>query len=362
MPSLPEILCQLIRFDTQNPGGNERALAEHIAERLSTHHPDELALVDVPGREGPRNGAYVYARWGTPRVVVNAHVDTVPRNLGWTSDPLTARIDNGRVIGLGAADTKGAIACLLACLEETRPRDLAFLFSGDEERNGTCVRAFLKTPAARGIVRAIACEPTGCRVGTRHRGILALEARFQGEGGHSSRADFMPAPIAELARLAVALADWGRERRDTGPPGFPGMCMNVAKLEGGVAFNVVPDAATLCFSLRPPPGTDTTSLGSELFNLAHRVVPSAQVRVALDNPPFATRNVQSFMPLLGQAVVSPMDLSFWTEAAVFASAGMDAVVFGPGDVSQAHAPGEWVSIGDLEDAKRIFARMFHGAV
>ena len=58
----------------------------------------------------------------------------------------------------------------------------------------------------------------------------------------------MPAPIAELARLAVAWSDWGRARRDRGPAGFHGMCVNVASLDGGIAFNVVPKRAKLCVS------------------------------------------------------------------------------------------------------------------
>ena len=167
-----------------------------------------------------------------------------------------ARLVEGRVIGLGACDTKGAIASLLCALDAAPPRHLAVALTGDEERTGTVIRALLdgEGAALAAVDRAIVCEPTSCRAGTRHRGILWIDARIAGRGGHSSSADESPAPLADAARLAVAFAEWGQRQRAVGPLGFRGMCLNVAKLDGGVAFNVIPDAATLTISVRPPPG------------------------------------------------------------------------------------------------------------
>jgi acetylornithine deacetylase len=277
-----------------------------------------------------------------------------------------ARLADGRVVGLGAADTKGAIAAILCALDEATPRDTAIVFSGDEEHTGTVMRAFVKSEHARGLERAVVCEPTRLRAGTRHRGILALDVARHGAGGHSSAADRMPAPIADLARVAVAVDDWARARRGVGPAGFEGMCVNVAKLAGGVAFNVVPDSAMLSVSLRPPPGADLVALQEELGELIARALPAeavahADTRTMLANPSFATRDLDAYRPLLGDAIVgAPVDMAFWTEAAVLSAAGIDAVVFGPGDIAQAHAPDEWVSIDDLEGARATFVRMFHG--
>ncbi|HEY0712091.1 MAG TPA: M20/M25/M40 family metallo-hydrolase, partial [Polyangia bacterium] len=73
------------------------------------------------------------------------------------------------------------------------------------------------------------------------------------------------------------------------------------------------------------------------------------------NPPFATRDLASFAPLLGaERVGAPLDLGFWTEAALFAEAGVDAVVFGPGDITEAHAADEFVEIAQLEAARDVF--------
>ena len=351
-------LERLIGIDTHNPGGDERALARLLAEALAAHTPDALELVEVP-RSGA-TGAYLFARWGTPRVLINAHLDTVPPNAGWQGNPFQARRTAEHVIGLGACDTKGAIAAVLAALEGGRPHDVALLFSGDEEHTGTCVRKFLSSPAAGGIERAIACEPTGCRVGTRHRGILELEAKLAGAGGHSSRADELPAPLADLARVAVAWADWGVRQREVGPFDFRGMCLNIAKLDGGIAFNVVPDGACLTASLRPPPGSDVAAVKAELFALARAVAPSVALAAPVENAPFHTRELAPFEQHLGELARAPIDLGFWTEAAMFAGAGIDAVVCGPGSIAHAHAPDERVPIADLEKACAIFGRLFAG--
>ena len=353
-------LARLIAVDTHNPGGDEHALCALLAEELRARG-GEVRVVDVP-RQGGR-GAYVIATWGRPRLLLNAHVDTVPPNLGWTADPYRARVDGGRVYGLGACDTKGAIAAILCALETAPARDLAVVFSGDEENSGTAMRALLdgERDALVEVRRAIVCEPTSCRAGTRHRGILAVEAQLTGRGGHSSRADELPAPLADAARLAVAFSDWGRRQREVGPMGFRGMCMNVARLDGGIAFNVVPDEARLTVSVRPPPGSDVDSVRAELFAVAADVAPRAELSAPIANPSFATRAPAAFAAVLG--VDAPIDLAFWTEAALLGDAGIDCVVYGPGDIAQAHAPDEFVPIADLERAREAFGVVLrdHGA-
>jgi acetylornithine deacetylase len=343
-----ELLTRLIAIDTHNPGGDERRLCALLADELRARG----GAVRVHEAE---HNAYVLATWGTPRLLLNAHVDTVPVNAGWTGDPFTARVADGRVIGLGACDTKAAIAAILCALDDAPPRDVAVAFTGDEERHGTMIRALLERErAALGAVeRAVVCEPTSCRAGTRHRGILWIEATIGGRGGHSSRADDEPAPLYDAARLASAFYEWGRKQRDIGPLGFRGQCMNIAKLDGGVAFNVIPEEATLTISVRPPPGSDVDAVRDELFALARDVVPRVQLEVPMANPSFHTLAPAQFPAVLGCA--SPVDLAFWTEAALLTAVGIDCVVYGPGDIAHAHAPDEFVPIADLHRARDAFA-------
>lgn len=351
------ILSELVAFRTDAAAGFERPLADHLAVRLGRLGADEVTVVDVDRAEG-KPSSYVYARFGAPRLLVNAHLDTVPPNADWSSDPFVPRIEGGRLYALGAADTKGAAAAILSALEEERPVDTGVLFSGDEEHTSVAMRGFLESPHARGIERAIVCEPTSLRVGTRHRGIGSFEVEVSGPGGHSSFADHLPSPIAMLSRLAVELDDWARARRGEGPPGFLGMCLNLARMDGGVAFNVIPAQGRLLVSLRPPPGADTGHIRRDLEALIARALPGGSVRFSRDNAPFQTRDLAAFAPLLGDLVATPLDLGYWTEAALLVEAGIDAVVIGPGDIAQAHGPDEWVSLEQLDAARSLFVRAF----
>jgi acetylornithine deacetylase len=138
------------------------------------------------------------------------------------------------------------------------------------------------------------------------------------------------------------------------------MCTNIAELRGGVGFNIVPPRATLVVSLRPPPGASLTTLEGELAAIARAASPSVVVRTVLANPSLQSTNVAALRSLLGAACDEPVDLGFWTEAALLERQGINAVVFGPGAIAQAHAADEWVTIADLERAKATLAAVFAG--
>ncbi len=354
-----ERTSELVSFPTHHPwsggaGGDELALCRHLARALQG--ADEVEVVET-GRKHGGPGGFVYARWGTPRILLNVHVDTVPPNTGWTRDPWTPHVADGRVTGLGACDTKGAIAAILCAIERRRPDGVAVLFSGDEERGTAAVTSFLASGRTRGLELAVVCEPTARRAGVRHRGVLAGAATIRGAGGHSSNADRMPAPIATIARLAVAMHELGRAEVDAGPPDMKGLCMNIAGIDGGVAFNVVPETATLTWSIRPAPGFDRAAFEARVAALAAAIDPAITLDIRTDHAPFACSSEPLARKLLGPHVQDFVALDFWTEAALHEAAGVPAVVVGPGDITRAHAPDEWVSIADLEWAVGMFGAL-----
>jgi len=350
-----ELLAKLVAFPTQQPGpdgasGNERALCDYLAPLIAARGADEVIVENATRTDG-RPGAYIFARWGTPTRVINAHVDTVPANAGWTRDPWTPCVEGGRLYGLGSADTKGAIAATLVALESTRPKNFGVLFSGDEEAGSAVMHEFLRSRHAAPIRQVIVCEPTARKAGISHRGVLSQTARFEGIGGHSSKADFMPRPIATLARLAVALDDLGRAYLDSGPADMRGLCMNVAALHGGVAFNVVPQRAELEWSIRPYPGFDRARWDREIAERMRAADPKIELAVTIDHTPFRCEALVDLVKPFVRAI-GPLD--FWTEAALYEAHGIDAIVIGPGDIGHAHAADEWVALEDLDWAVDLF--------
>ena len=345
MTECERLLADLIAIPTQQgKGGDERRLCEHLAPLLRARGADEVIVADATRTDGSP-GAYIFAAWGAPKRIINAHVDTVPANAGWSRDPWQPHVDGGKLYGLGSCDTKAAIAATLVALDAKRPVDRGVLFSGDEEAGSAVMHAFLQSPHARGIEQAIVCEPTARTAGIAHRGVLAQVAKVHGKGGHSSKADFMPKPIVELARAAVELDALGRSLLETGPAGMKGTCLNIAALRGGVAFNVVPETAELEWSLRPYPGFDRASWDARVQAIA----PGATTTI--DHAPFACDKlagaVRTFVSSVGA-------LDFWTEAALYQQHGIDAIVVGPGDIGQAHAADEFVPLVDLEWAVELY--------
>jgi acetylornithine deacetylase len=349
-----DILAELVAIPTQQAGpdgiaGDEQRICEHLAPMLRARGADEVIIGHAKRTDG-RPGAYIFARWGTPRRIINAHIDTVPANAGWSRDPWLPAIEDGRLYGLGSADTKGAIAATLVALEQ-RPTDVGVLFSGDEEAGSAVMTSFLASPHAQNIQQAIVCEPTARTAGTSHRGVLGQLASLEGQGGHSSKADFMPKPMVQLAKLAVALDDMGRARLHDGPPGMQGTCLNIAAFHGGVAFNVVPQRGRLEWSLRPYPGFDRAAWEREVAERARAIDPAISIEVTIEHAPFScdalADAVRPFVTKIGS-------LDFWTEAALYEAHGIDAIVVGPGDIGHAHAADEYVALEDLDWAVELY--------
>lgn len=337
-------------FDTRNGTGDEPACVNWLAETLGAFQPDKVVNQKVPRKHGKPDSAFVLAVWGEPELVLNVHIDTVPSGQGWLADPLILRREADRAIGLGACDIKGAAACILSALSRVKPRNVAILLSGDEEQGSEIMPEVIKAGHLKGIEAAIVCEPTGCQVGKRHRGMLALKAEFSGPGGHSSLADNIEAPLLKAARLADAIGQYGENHLDFGTPPYQGLCTNIGGANSDGAYNVIPTSASLQFSMRPPPGDDVSKREMDLYDIAAQQGADCQTLVAFD--PFATKDIEAFKFLF--ASHDFVDLPYWTEAAMVSEAGMNAVVFGPGHIEQAHQPEEWVSYAQLEKATALY--------
>jgi acetylornithine deacetylase len=342
----------LIAHRSVNPGGDEVGLATQLASTLKELGADSVDVGEVA--RPSTKGAYVYAQFGTPSLLLNAHLDTVPANSGWQRDPFVPDVADGRLYGLGSCDIKGAIAAILTALASGKARNLGVLFSGDEEAGSRCMPHFLANTDTAAIKTAIVCEPTARCAGIRHRGVLAYNARYVGKGGHSSKADTMEKPIVELAKLALGLDAIALERLTEGPEGMKGLCMNVAKLTGGVAYNVVPDLGELSFSLRPPPGFDAEEFNGVLENARKAAHSKIELSCITDHKPFACGAVDRIKELVGDYASEFVGLDFWTEAALLQEAGIDSVVIGPGDIQQAHTADEFVLLEDLAWATHMF--------
>jgi acetylornithine deacetylase len=293
----------------------------------------------------------------------NVHLDTVPSSPDWSADPHVLRVTDDRAIGLGACDTKGAAACLLAAAEMTHG-PAAFLFSSDEEANDArCIPAFLRSE--HGFTEAIIAEPTRAEAVLAHRGIVSARIAFHGQAGHASAANALElSAVHQAMRWGVKSLDHVAALAHLRFGGLTGLRFNIGRMEGGIKGNVIAPSAELRFGFRPLPSQDFEQLHATFKSFADPgaladyeetfrgpSLPSGDVAAAEERRLQARDLADALEIPVGNAV------DFWTEASLFSAAGLTAFVYGPGDIAQAHSADEWVALEQLATVSATHLRL-----
>jgi acetylornithine deacetylase len=177
----------------------------------------------------------VLARAGVPELVFCTHLDTVPPFL-------PSRVDRDHVHGRGSCDAKGQALAMLAAgeklLAEGEDR-IGFLFTVGEEVSSdgaTVANDSLADPWNPSWV--IIGEPTDGKFVGAHKGIYKANLVARGEAGHSSQEELPSAIHALVGCTARVLAErWGEH------PLLGHGTINIGRIQGGVAANVVADRA-----------------------------------------------------------------------------------------------------------------------
>ena len=351
----------LVGFDTRNP-----------PRRIGTGGMFDYLREQLPGfefelRDHGAGAVSLLARRGESARLFNVHMDTVPDSPGWSADPHRLRVEGARAIGLGACDTKGAAACLVAAAEVTEG-PAAFLFSSDEEANDArCIGAFLRED--RGFREAIVAEPTQVQAVLAHRGISSARIAFRGRAGHASAPDALEqSAVHQAMRWGSAALAIVQAQAHARFGGLTGLRFNIGRIEGGIKGNVVAPSCEARFNFRPLPSQD-----SDALHAAFRGAASAQALDAYEEtfrgPSLPAGDIaqaeerrlaaRDLADELGLPIGNAVD--FWTEASLFSAAGYTALVFGPGDIAQAHAADEWVALEQLDQAAAHYRRILGGA-
>lgn len=354
-------LAALVGFDTRNP-----------PRRIGTGGIFDYLRAQLPGFEFELSdhgaGAVSLLAWrGETTRLFNVHLDTVPSSPGWSEDPHMLRLDGERAIGLGACDIKGAAACLLAAAERS-DGPIAMLFSSDEEANDArCIAAFLATD--RGYREAIVAEPTQAQAVLAHRGISSARIAFRGRAGHASAADAMQlSAVHQAMRWGARALEFVDAQAHARFGGLTGLRFNIGRIEGGIKGNMIAPSAEARFNFRPLPSQDADALHAQLRAFAAPEalaayeesfrgpgLPAGDIAGA-EARRLAARDLADELGLpIGNAV------DFWTEAALFSAAGYTALVYGPGDIAQAHAADEWVALAQLDEVADSYLRIMGGA-
>jgi acetylornithine deacetylase len=370
-----ELLARLVAFDTTSHKSNV-PLVRFVEDYLAQHG---VGCQLVPTPDGAKASLFAtIGPPGVPGVALSGHTDVVPADgADWESDPfmLTARGD--RLYGRGSADMKGFLACVLAAVPDFARRRLGvpihLAFSYDEEIGCIGVRPLLaelgrRLPRPRLVIVG---EPTSMAVVDAHKGPVRWRVEVRGRAAHSSMATLGVNAITYAGRLLAELDEIERELAATTidrrfDPPFA--TLQVTRIEGGTATNIVPSFCRFDVEVRALPGLDVAGIERRLRSVADALRPEMTARapeagiaieVANHVPPFAavahSEAVALALQLTGRNETRAV--SYATEAGLFQDAGAPAVVCGPGSIAQAHTANEWIATAELDRCMAFLARL-----
>jgi acetylornithine deacetylase len=316
-------------------------------------------------------------RDGRPGLVLSGHMDVVPaEEKEWESDPFTLADRGDRWVGRGACDMKGFLALAanlaLAASRQRLAHPLALLFTYDEEVGTLGARRLVEScPEARALPASVVIgEPTGLRVARAHKGHLTMRITLHGRSAHSGYPHLGSNAIEPAGEVIAALARLRRELAAEGAPHaelfpeVPFVPLNVGRVQGGAAINVVPDRCIVELGLRALPGVDSRRLAERVERAARAAAAPfvPDVEVLADSPPLLVAAeaplVRRLCSLVGQRETATV--SFATDAGWLQRLGMDCVVFGPGSIDAAHRPNEHLPKADLAAARAVLERAVEG--
>ena len=331
--------------DTPSVSGAERPLADAV----------ENALRGLGRFQVDRDGDAVVARTSlgrSRRVLLAGHLDTVP-----IADNVPSYRDGDVLFGCGTTDMKSGVAVLLhlAATVGQPSYDLTLVCYDNEEveatRNGLG-RLVRNHPDWLTGDFAVLLEPTDGRVEAGCQGTMQAVVSTKGRRAHSARSWLGENAIHAMSGVLDRLTAYRARIVDIDGCGYR-EGLNAVGITGGVAGNVIPDAAELVVNFRFAP--DRSEADAEAH--VREVFDGYDVRIT-DSAPGALPGLSApaadaFVTALGVPVQAKYG---WTDVSRFAAAGVPAVNFGPGDPNLAHTADEHVDVRQITAAAEVLRR------
>jgi succinyl-diaminopimelate desuccinylase len=284
---------------------------------------------------------------GVPTVILHGHLDVVPAH----PEQFEPRVEGDRLIGRGAYDMKGGLAAMMCAMHDAaaqRRVRVVFTIVPDEESEEVenhSIEWLVKTCGIRGDF-AITGEPTDLHIGIQAKGVLAIRAAVSGTAAHGSTPWLGDNAIlkAHDAFRRIETLPFSRESSDL----FDRPSINLARINGGDAFNKVPDRCEMDIDIRYLPDQDPGAVLAQI-----REIEDLEIVRCATWPPAVVSRSNPYVAALRSAVgryTGDESLSVGRDGAsdviTFLAAGIPGVEFGPVGAGH-HGPEEWVSISSL---------------
>ena len=332
-----------------------------VTERIEYEDAAGTRKVNVIGKLGDGRGGMAYF----------GHTDVVPADPWFTDEhgPFTPTVKDGKLYGRGSCDMKGSVACMLAAAGQFSPAELKnplyFTSTADEEvgyvgASHVAKRSKFFHEMVEGESKGIIGEPTRLEVVYAHKGTYGLKAISRGRAAHSSSREGLNANLAMIPFLAEMkkLHDETEADPAWNNPEFdpPTISWNIGINDFTKAVNITAPQSICTVYFRPMPGQDAEALIRRARQVAERL--GIEFEVMWRGQPLYVDPESAFVrDVLEQAERdAARTVAYGTDGAML-TAMKKLVIFGPGDIAQAHTYDEWIDLEQLERGSEMFTRL-----
>lgn len=298
-------------------------------------------------------------------IALCGHMDVVPVvGQNWSRDPFSMTIVDDRIYGRGSCDMKAFFASTYAALQriksEKLKRGISLIWTHDEEIGCVGAQKLCSTLQEKEIAIAksiLIGEPTSLNIARMHGGHSTLLLKIKGEPAHSSKPQLGVSAI--LAGMQSIGAIQSVQELLTQKPCVhhemhnAHSLINIAKIQGGEAVNIIPEHCEILIGIRPMPGESLNTIQEKLEEKVeeslHKIPVHVHWEIIQEAPPMLTRSgttlehyLQDVFPLS-----KSIGLPFATDGGCFESLGAEPIICGPGSINQAHKADEFISQKEL---------------
>lgn len=288
---------------------------------------------------------------GKKVILLNSHIDTVKPAAGYSRNPFSPDITDGKLYGLGSNDAGGALISLLtaflALTQHPQPYHLIFSATAEEEVSGkNGVESIL--PELGSIDFGIVGEPTQMQMAVAEKGLMVLDCTAKGLSGHAARNEGINAIYKALPDM-----EWFRNHQFEKQSELLGpVKMSVTQVNAGTQHNVVPDTCHFVVDIRINECyTNTEILEAIRSQVACQVEPRSlrinSSSTPLDHP-FVKRGRELGIGHYGSPTTSDQALMPFT-----------TIKMGPGDSARSHTADEFIFLKELLEAPDIYISLLH---
>ncbi len=382
MDAVTRLLSDLVAIPSVNPMGRvmsgpgvlEAGMTEYLAGYFQSLGVEYARVPIAPGRSNIM--AWYHSNSSDFTVLFDAHQDTVPVD-GMIIEPFEPKVEGGKLFGRGSCDIKGGMAAMLlafARLVKQRPSGSASVVMActvDEEFTHIGSSKLAETPEIADL--AIVAEPTKLDIVDRHKGSIRWKIRANGTACHSSTPQLGDNAIYRMGRILGVLAEHACHLAGSTPdPVLGPPSLSVGRIEGGQSVNVVPDWCEVEIDRRVIPGEQSSDarnwvesdlrqkLGSNDFKSLEFLSPW------VDMPPLSGegRLTSTIIDALKSSIdvatghqATVIGVPYGTDGGPLSAVGLPTIVFGPGDIAQAHTKDEWVELDQVRLAVEAYYQM-----